>query len=78
MADPLQNQFCSVFSNPESAMIEDPTFPQASLFLEDFDLVIEYFISAIEEMKTHSAPGEDELPAFLFKNCKDSICVPRA
>ena len=76
MADLLQRQFCSVFSNPDSEMVEDPNFPQASSCLEDFNLVIEDFISAIDEMKAHSAPGEDELPAILFKSCKDAICVP--
>ena len=67
MADLLQKQFCSVFSNPQSSDIEDPTFPQANTCLEDFELIIEDFISAIEEMKIYSAPGEDELPATLFK-----------
>ena len=76
MANLLQKQFCSVFSDPQSQSKEDPKFIQAATFLEDITLTIEDFVSAIDNMRLHSAPGEDEIPAILFKSCKDSISVP--
>ena len=76
MADIFQRQFCSVFSNPASSLIEDPSFESVSTCLEDFVLQIEDFIAAIDKMNLHSAPGEDEFPAILIKNCKESICLP--
>ena len=32
--------------------------------------------SAIDELKINSAPGEDEIPAILLKNCKETLAKP--
>ena len=76
MANLLQKQFCSVFSDPDSPNKEDPQFSQTSSFLEDINLVLQDICAAIDDMRLHSAPGEDEIPAILFKSCRDSICLP--
>ena len=59
MADLLQTQFCSVFSNPESSSIKDPSFPSVETTLEDIVLTIEDLISSIDALNPTSAPGED-------------------
>ena len=76
LADLLQTQFCSVFSNPESSATKDPCFPPVETSLEDIILTIEDIISAIDALKQSSAPGEDEFPAILLKNCKLTLALP--
>ena len=68
MADLLQRQFSSVFSDPCSKATKDPSFPPVSTVLDDIDLSVEDFENAIDEVRETSAPGEDEVPAILLKN----------
>ena len=76
MANVLQKQYCSVFSNPQSDLLEDPHFPQASVSLEDFNFTVYDIVSAIDGMRLNAAPGEDEVPVILLKSCRDTICQP--
>ena len=76
MADLLQKQFCSVFSNPQSSDKKDPDFPASPTSFDDFDFTIEDILKAIDLMKYRAASGEDEIPASLFKECKDVIAYP--
>ena len=48
MAYVLQKQYCSAFSNPQSDLIKDPSFPQVSVSLEDFNFAIHDTIPAID------------------------------
>ena len=80
MADMLQDQFTSVFSNPNSPAISSPSFPPVSVstpFQEaDFDFPDEDIISAASEIKEDSACGPDGIPAILLKNCIAELCIP--
>ena len=80
MADVLQQQFTSVFSNPSSPDIKDPEFdsPNISRFLQDHDFLIkdEDIISAISMILSDSASGPDGIPVSLLKNCASELCHP--
>ena len=76
MANLLQKQFCSVFSDPDSDQKEDPNFPPAECCLDDFNFTIEDILLAIDSMRLNAAPGEDEFPVILLKRCKASISIP--
>ena len=70
MADLLQNQFCSVFSNIENPLKKDPEYASAPCSLSDISFAQADIEWAIDQIKLHSAPGEDEFPAVLLKKCK--------
>ena len=76
MADLLQNQFCSIFSDPNSPEKKVPDFTSIGVSLDNFSFTVEDIKAAIDEIKINSAPGEDEVPAVLLKNCKESVCLP--
>ena len=75
MADLLQSQFCSVFSDPNLPM-QDPQFPTPHADLNDIEFTVKDVSNAIDTMKVSSAPGEDEIPAVLLKTCRDAISQP--
>ena len=80
VADILQNQFSSVFSDPDSPYIKDPQFypPYTEkLFIEyNMEVSDEDILEAIKEIKTDSACGPDSIPAILLKECAGSLCEP--
>ena len=76
MANLLQKQYCSVFSDPNSVKKEDPTFSSAQTSLEDIQFFVEDIAHAIDKLRINAAPGEDEVPVILLKNCRDSISLP--
>ena len=80
VADILQNQFSSVFSDPDSPYIKDPQFypPYTEkLFIEyNMEVSDEDILEAIKEIKTDSACGPDGIPAILLKEYAGSLCEP--
>lgn len=80
MADVLQHQFSSVFSDPLSPDIVDPVFdsPEIVQPLQDNDFVIndEDILSAISAIPTDSASGPDGIPVTLLKSCASELCHP--
>ena len=76
MANLLQKQFYSVFSNPDSQLRKNPDFPQADVTLEDIDFTIDDIQEAIDNMQLGAAPGDDEVPVVLLKNCEVAISLP--
>ena len=76
MASLLQKQFCSVFSSPGSPHKRDRDFKQTTSGLDDIEFSVEDIASAISQMKIDSAPGEDEIPTILLKNCCSTISYP--
>ena len=80
VADILQNQFSSVFSDPDSPYIKDPQFypPYTEkLFIEyNMEVSDEDILEAIKEIKTDSACGPDGIPVILLKECAGSLCEP--
>jgi hypothetical protein len=80
MADLLQDQFSSVFSDPECPNIETPQFESADITKpltdEDFVITDEAIISAIKEISSDSACGPDGVPVCLLKQCPQELCEP--
>ena len=80
MANVLQEQFSSVYSNPESSDIKQPDFPSPELefpFVNyEKGLCEEDIIEAISELKSNSACGPDGVPVILLKLCCNELAVP--
>ena len=80
MANMLQDQFTSVFSDPNSPNIHPPDFPPPDITTpfteEDFELSDADIIAAIELIRLDSASGPDGIPAILLRNCKAELCEP--
>ena len=80
MANILQKQFTSVFSDPCSPDVAEPDFetPSISQPLEDSDFLFsdEDIISAISSIPTDSASGPDGIPVVLLKSCAAELCHP--
>ena len=79
IADALQYQFSSVYSDPNSP-VKYPEFPVPNIQYGFEDAMLAFteqdFISAIKEINASSAPGPDNIPALLLKNCAVPLSVP--
>ena len=75
MANLLQEQFCSAFSNQNSPK-KDPNFKQSSAVLDDLDFTVKDISEAIDEIIATSAAGDDEIPAMFLKNWADALSYP--
>ena len=77
MADLLQQQYTSVFSDPNSP---DKKSPNINIDCEHKIVDILFgrddIISAINEISENSACGEDDIPAIVLKRCKNSLSYP--
>ena len=75
LANILQQQFCSVFSDTNNPDKSPPTFTVPPLSSNDTELVFTHddVIEAISEIKLDSAPGPDGIPAVLLKRC--ALCL---
>ena len=76
MANLLQKQFCSVFSDPHCEHKKNPDFTPANVSFDEFEFTIADILEAIDSMRLYAAPGEDEVPVILLKNCKETISLP--
>ncbi|KAL5268247.1 hypothetical protein ACHWQZ_G002197 [Mnemiopsis leidyi] len=78
LADILQTQFCSVFSDPNCPDKSMPEFALPPISTQDAELVLspELIEEAISEIKLDSAPGPDGIPAILLKRCASSLSAP--
>lgn len=80
MADIFQNQFSSVYSNPDSPDRKEPDFTAPTItksFSEySLDITNEDVISAIKDIKIDSACGPDGIPVILLKQCCEPLCEP--
>ena len=79
MANLLQEQFCSVFSDPNSDLKKEPdtsTFQQNIPCLENFNFDENDIKIAIDRIRAYSACGDDEVPAVPLKSCKNEISYP--
>ena len=76
MADIRQTQYCSVFSDPNSSLIEQTLFgisqgdPRS---IQDIDFDKEDIIKAIDELDAYAATSHYDIPAKILKYCKHSI-----
>ena len=80
IANILQNQFTSVFSNPEDADMSAADFASPTIHsrFEDTDLSFseEDVVSAFDDIKEDAASGPDGIPAVLLKSCKLELARP--
>ena len=80
MANILQGQFSSVFSDPNNPDMKKPVFqpPEISTpMIEDhFILTDDIIIEAINKIPNASSPGLVGIPAIILKNCASELCLP--
>ena len=80
MADLLQDQFSSVYSNPNAPGVKAATFasPEVGNLFDSYDIsfTTDDILEAIGELKADSACGPDGIPAILIKSCKEELCKP--
>ena len=78
LANILQTQFCSVYSDPNCPYKSMPEFAVSPITLRDKELALtlDHVKDAISELKLDSAPGPDGIPSILLKRCTSSLAVP--
>ena len=78
IADILQNQFVSVFSNPANTdkSIPPETQQRPTQTLSDFTFNIDNIISAINEININSSYPDYSIPAPVLKHCKSQLANP--
>ena len=81
IANILQNQFTSVFSNPaatdlssaDNFYVPDISDPHTD---EQLSFTHKDIIEAIDEITSNAAPGPDGIPPIVLKNCKEYLAEP--
>ena len=80
MADILQNQFTSVFSDPNAPNVKAPDFDVPSIKEQSnelgFYMTDEQAIAAIDKISSNAASGPDGVPVTLLKTCSRELCQP--
>ena len=77
MADILQNQYSSVFSDPNNPKKESPNLNlNIEEIISDIAFTCDDVICAINEISENSACGDKDIPALILKKCKNSISYP--
>ena len=76
MANMLQDQYASVFSDPESNTNHKPDQVPLISILEDIDFTCEDITAAIKEIGEFSACGNNDIPAIILKNCAEELSYP--
>ena len=79
MANLLQDQYASVFSNPHSS--DKRTHAPDQIFdapLSDFNFSSTDIEEAIDEMDQYAACGDQDVPAKVLKECKSTLSYPIA
>ena len=78
IADILQNQFKSVFSDPGNVNLAAAEFVQPHMSFQDSVLQFseEDIQQAIDTIKSDAAAGPDGIPTLLLKACKATIARP--
>ena len=77
MANILQNQYSSVFSDPLSSKKKPPDFNvNLKSNITDIKFTCEDIINAINEISENSSCGDNDIPAVILKKCKTTLCYP--
>ena len=80
IANILQSQFSSVFSDPSATNINDALFQAPSLEKPFNDDMLAFsvvdIVEAIDEIKPGAAAGLDDLSVLLLKKCKETLSKP--
>ena len=77
MADLLQHQFCSVFSDPNAPSKKlNPINVLYDKPLEKIEITVEDVDKALKELKINSSAGEHDIPAIVMKRCAGTLNYP--
>ena len=78
MADILQQQYTSVFSDPCSPNKNCPQIytKETNSTLSDIYFTEEDIIKAIDEIDINASTCDNDIPAQVLKNCKNALCYP--
>jgi len=80
IANILQKQFTSVFSDPSATDLSSGDFdvpPIDHPFTDDkLDFGLEDIIEAIDDIKLNASAGPDGIPPCVLKHCKESLAKP--
>ena len=77
MADILQKQFCSVFSDPKNERKKLPNIEvEYDEPLSEIHLTLGDIDKALKEIKPHSSGADDGMPAIILTKCRDTINYP--
>ena len=76
MADLLQEQYSSVFSDPDAKVDNHPDHVTLGSILEDIEFTCEDITAAIKEIGEFSACGDTDIPSVILKNCADELSYP--
>ena len=74
MADMLQNQYSSAFSEPSDSSYVHPQ--QDTTIIEDIIFTKEDVITAIKEIGENASSADDDVPAIILKNCSSELSYP--
>jgi len=75
MANILQDQYASVFSDPNSSTIKETThhLPKPGVSISTIKFSEKDLAEAIDDMDSNASTSEDDIPAIVLKRCKGSI-----
>ena len=77
MADMLQKQYSSVFSDPQSEKKKAPNLnPVFHSTISEINITPKEVVKAIDEISADSACGENDIPALILKKCKQNLSQP--
>ena len=76
MANILQEQYKSAFSNPKSADKSLPCNSRTSVSLEDISFSTSDIEDAIDEIDRNSSTTDNDIPAVVLKECKAVLSYP--
>ena len=76
IADALQDQFSSTFSNPQNQDKQMPTSREPSVTLANIKFTINDIIKATDEIPIHSSCPDSSIPAIVLKKCKFELAKP--
>ena len=77
----LQKQFVSVFSDPSVTDVSSASNFNVPKILhphsdDDIRFTTQDIMDAIDDIKPHAAPGPDEIPPIVLKQCKEQLATP--
>ena len=78
MAEILQKQYCSVFSDPTEVDLGNISEAKPQHTISDITFGPPEIIAAINAIKLHSAAGPDKFPASVLKECRHHLASPLA
>ena len=76
IADTLQDQFVSTFSNPTNPDVSIPPAASPSSSLSNITFNYDDILSAIDEIKDNSSCPDFSTPAIVLKKCKHDLVKP--